>query len=312
MAHPSPLSNLIAEIYPIIASHLPLSLTPPTLLSLALTNRHISEIVLPILYSRLILKNEDDALKMIHRLLAEPDLGKSVRELHILSDLSLVTLHGKNPFDVVTGLTKVISGGFIPFMHTLDLHLSSGWPESSRVLRTDFLVDLRKNCPRLRGLILRGVTVIDADVSKNPCLTWGTPGLPVRRSVLCSCLLIARKDVTNLTLNLVKFTFTYEKFFKKLSSLSYNLHTLNLRGFLGPCTTDTSLFKLTFPNLLSLTLAGFVTHISREATTFWVRHPTLEYLDISPSLKWFPDNFVTSPGFLPNLKHLKVIHNGIQ
>src|SRR6266540_403115 len=126
MAYSSPLSSLIAEIYPIIASHLPLYQTPPTLLSLALTNRHISEIVLPLLYSRLILKNED-ALRMIHRLLAEPDLGKSVRELHIFSDPSLATQRGENPLDVVTGLKKVISGGLIPFIHTLDLHLLDGW-----------------------------------------------------------------------------------------------------------------------------------------------------------------------------------------
>ena len=89
------LNHLPIEIYPNIAVHLPLHLTPSTLISLALVNHHLSEIVIPLVYSRLILKSESDALKMIKRLLDKPELGKAVREIHILSDLSLSTVLGQ-------------------------------------------------------------------------------------------------------------------------------------------------------------------------------------------------------------------------
>jgi hypothetical protein len=159
------LNDLLPEIYPIIAAHLPLHSTPSTLLSLALVNHHISEIVLPLLYSRLILKNESDALKVIQRLLDEPQLGQVVREIHIHSNLSLATRAGANPFDVVTGLAKLITVNSLQYIHTLGLHLHTGWHYDDKFepvlgfgkLRSDFWINLKKNCPRLRRLVLRNI-----------------------------------------------------------------------------------------------------------------------------------------------------------
>ncbi|KIM39325.1 hypothetical protein M413DRAFT_197302 [Hebeloma cylindrosporum] len=74
-------------IYRIIASHLPLHATLSTLLALGLTNHHISEIVLPLIHSRLILKNEEDALLVLQKLATDPLLGSIVRELRISSHL---------------------------------------------------------------------------------------------------------------------------------------------------------------------------------------------------------------------------------
>lgn len=152
------LVDLIPELYPIITSHLPVYITPSTLLALALVNRYISAIVLPLLYSLLILKTEKDALVMIQRLLAEPDLGKHVQELHILSYLPLNTIQS---FDVLTGLHKVITMGLLPHVHTLQLcHQVSAFQletEPTGVVTevSDFWSGLHTNCPRLRGLVLK-------------------------------------------------------------------------------------------------------------------------------------------------------------
>lgn len=167
-SHPSCIIRLPPEIYPLIATNLPLYSTSSTLLALALVNHHISDIVLPLLNSRLILKNETDALNVIKGLRDNPELGKTVYEIHILSNLSLATRRGENPFDVITGLENLIKVSCFPNIHTLGLYLLSGWHHEiqdfqfQRVvgfgrLRSDFWINLRKNCPRLRGLILRNI-----------------------------------------------------------------------------------------------------------------------------------------------------------
>jgi len=201
---PAPLNDLLPEIFPIVAAHLPLSSTPSTLLALALTNHHLSEIVLPLVYSRLILKNETDAIQVLQKLLADPSLGRVVRELHIMAELSLATRNGKTPFDVIKGVEKVVSQGSLPFIHTLGLHLTSGWFYDSDnefqsisgygQLRPEFWTQLKQNCPRLRGLVLKGFGddpdepwldesgLLEVPVSKIsvtvrlPCLTRLTTG----------------------------------------------------------------------------------------------------------------------------------------
>jgi len=111
---------------------------------------------------------------------------------------------------------------------------------------------------------------------------------------------------------LVKFTNkATEKLFRKLSSLSCNLHTLDLASL---DATILSLFKLTFPKLLSLTLYDPSIDNPLEGIAFWDRHPTLEYLDLRISVhrdkgSWFPYDLIISPGFLPNLKYLKCHFN---
>jgi hypothetical protein len=158
--------KLLPEIYPLVAAHLPLNQTPPTLLALALADHDIYATVHPLLYSRLILKNESDALSVLQRLLVEPDLGRLVREIHILSELSDATrISGNNPFDVVTGLEKVITEAKLPYIHTLGLRLEQSWFMDKNYdqvrgyghLRSKFWHNLRKNCPRLRSISLIGI-----------------------------------------------------------------------------------------------------------------------------------------------------------
>lgn len=169
----SQLDILLPEIYPIIAAHLPLYATPSTLLALALTNHHISEIALPLLHSTVVLKNEKDATFVLQKLADDFVFGSAVRELHVMSDLSFYTRRQYPPADVIRRLESVISKGHLPFIHTLGLHLMYGWYyfyntgghfqplEEFGRLSKDFSVQLKGKCPRLRGLILEGFSGSD-------------------------------------------------------------------------------------------------------------------------------------------------------
>ena len=120
-----PLNNFLPEIYPIIAAHPPLDETPSALLALGLTNHHISEleIALPLIYSRLVLKN---ALLLPQKLATDPSLGLVVRKLHVMSNLSRErTVHDPPP-DVIKRVSDVILKGSLTFIHTLGLHLGDG------------------------------------------------------------------------------------------------------------------------------------------------------------------------------------------
>jgi hypothetical protein len=164
--NPAPaLTKFPPELFPVIASFVPLRSAQHTLRALALGNRRFYNIFRPLLYSRLILRNEDDAIGVIQRLMDEPQLGLAVRELYIMSELSVKAWKGKKPFDVVGGLQMLVAKGFVPRMTALGLYLLKGWiyDKAHKVilrrgrLLADFWVDLRTGCPRLRTLILRNV-----------------------------------------------------------------------------------------------------------------------------------------------------------
>lgn len=154
------------EVFPLIASHLPLYATPSTLLSLASTNHAIYEIVQNLLYSRLILKNENDAISVFQKILSNPDLGKAVRELHVMSELTAAAVNGEKAFDTVTGLKKLIKAGALPYLHTFTLRLVYGsnhddedWRDATGFghLSADFWDDLQSKCPRVRTIVLSGI-----------------------------------------------------------------------------------------------------------------------------------------------------------
>jgi hypothetical protein len=159
-----PLNELLPEIYPVIAAHLPLYATPSTLLSLALTNHHISKFALPLVYSRMVLRDEIHATLVLQKLLDNPPFGRLVRELHIMSDLSDNTRNQNPPSDVIRRVEDLVSKGYLPFIHTLGLYLRKRWYYDSDIepvkgfgrLGQEFLAKLKEKCPRLRGLILKG------------------------------------------------------------------------------------------------------------------------------------------------------------
>jgi len=66
------------------------------------------------LYSRLILRNENDAITTFLKILDNPNLGKAVREVHVMSEFTVATMDGKTAFDAVTGSKKIFKAGSLP------------------------------------------------------------------------------------------------------------------------------------------------------------------------------------------------------
>jgi hypothetical protein len=94
------------------------------------------------------------------------------------------------------------------------------------------------------------------------------------------------------------------KILNNVPRLASSLHTLSLKSDLQEATV---LFSLDFPHLRLLRLADFVSlHDTANIQGFFERHPQLESLSLEGCMHtWFSDNIEI--GFLPNLKHLKVI-----
>ncbi|KAF8907689.1 hypothetical protein CPB84DRAFT_1768560 [Gymnopilus junonius] len=311
------LNDLPPELFPIIASHLPLYATPSTLLSLALANRHISTMALPILFSHLIIKNEKHSLRMINRLLDEPGLGLGVRELHIMSELSdgirlLPQQHSPNEsFDMITGLKKVIRRSLLPNIHTLGIYLTSGWDpmEYSDLqlsnglgeLLSDFWADLKYKCPRMKNLILDNV------------------GDTKRRRWLEDCGLYDFQDLSMLIHWQPLYSGGLENhnnLITNLTVLSSSLHTLSLSQFISSSELYVSpLFTLDFPHLKSLHLYYYAVEDSSAVMAFWRRHPMIERLELAYEADTLVKSYFTDDldsYFFPNLRYLKADYTDVR
>lgn len=108
------------------------------------------------LQSRLILKNETDAIRVLQKLADDLPFACFVRELHIMSDLSA---DARPPFEAIRRVKNVTSKGYLPFIHTLGLHFMKYvvdiFVKGSGLLQKRFFVQLKK-CPQPHGLILKG------------------------------------------------------------------------------------------------------------------------------------------------------------
>ncbi|KAF8188100.1 hypothetical protein BJ912DRAFT_904177 [Pholiota molesta] len=294
------LTTLPSELFPVIAAFVPLRAAPPTLRALALANRQCYNLCRSLLYSRLILRSEDDAIGVIQRIIAEPQIGFAVTELYIMSELSIEARTGKKAFDVVAGLQMLVTKGLLPRMIALGLYLLKGWAydeDSKKVscghLLADFWINLRNNCPRLRTLILRNV----GHSFHDPWLTGTTETLIY--------LAFQNQNLVALRLEWNREGPEGEdslKILNNLPRLGSSLHTLSLKSDLQEATI---LLSLDFPHLKLLRLADFVSlNDTAKVQWFFERHPQLESLSLEQcSQTWFSDNIEV--GFLPNLKHLK-------
>ncbi|KAF8188118.1 hypothetical protein BJ912DRAFT_969248 [Pholiota molesta] len=297
---PASLSTIPLELFPQIASHIPLRFAPGTLHSLALVNRYFYDIVSPLLYSRLILRNEDDAIAVIRKILKDPKLGLAVTELHIMSELSIATRGGQKPFDVLVGLQALLREGLIPRLVALGIYLLQGWcddedPDVSRLhghLSPEFWNNLRSKCPRLHTLAVRNI----AHDFDDPLVSGATiDGL---------------KSFSNLVSLRVEMTGDEEyladddniEIFNNLPRLASSLHTLSLESE----HQDANLVLCyDFPNLQWLRLQEFDSkNETSKIMAFFKRHPQLAGLSLVNCVNnWFSDD--VKEGFLPNLKHLK-------
>lgn len=106
MSMTPPILMLPPELLPLITSHIPLQRFPSTLLSLLLTTRQIYGHVRALLYSKVVIKNEETALLMLEKLMGDIHLGALVRELHILTDFSPKLCDARGGTTVITELQQ--------------------------------------------------------------------------------------------------------------------------------------------------------------------------------------------------------------
>ncbi|KAF8187520.1 hypothetical protein BJ912DRAFT_926759 [Pholiota molesta] len=297
LAAPALPFTLPPELFPVIASFVPLRSAPQTLRALALGSRCFYNIVRPLLYSRLILRNEDNAIDVIQRIMNEPQLGLAVTELYIMSELSFEARKGKKAFNIVAGVQMLIAKGLIPRLIALGLYLLKDWIYAKNFktishgrLLADFWINLRNECPRLHTLILRNVGHSFTD----PWLTG--PVIDEINSLL---------GLSTLRLEWKGEALEEEddlKILNNLPRLASSLHTLSLRSGLQEATV---LLSLDFPHLKWLRLDSFVSlHDTEKVQGFFKRHPQLESLSLEGCTHtWFSHDIEV--GFLPNLRHLK-------
>ncbi|KJA15417.1 hypothetical protein HYPSUDRAFT_72088 [Hypholoma sublateritium FD-334 SS-4] len=290
------LPALPAELFAIIASLIPLTQAPCTLLSLALVNHELQEKVLPLLYARLILKNESGALSVFRKILAEPERGLEVKELYILSSLSHASRKGEYAFDVVTGIRSIVEKGFLPRLSALGIYLTRNWNADKRVaygrLPTEFWKDLRGHCPQLHTIILRKVR----DTEDHPWL---------HRTIIDDMGLFAGLSTLSLDLREGPVMKPIQvKLLATISQLASSLERLALAR-LGERLNFSVITRFHFPQLKSIKLSEFsANRDGKEAMSFWRQHPRLEGISIIMGEgRWFSEEVDSS--LLPNLRHLK-------
>ncbi|KAJ3500893.1 hypothetical protein NLJ89_g9588 [Agrocybe chaxingu] len=145
--------DLFPELYPLIASHIPLHATPQTLLSLAITNRHLSEFILPLVHQCLILRDENSIMKVLHKVSVDSAFSVRVRELHLICMGSISKKD--DAFDAIKELEKVVAAGALPNLHTLGLR--SCEYESDPDDHPNFWAIVDEHCRRLRRIRLMDV-----------------------------------------------------------------------------------------------------------------------------------------------------------
>ncbi|KJA13635.1 hypothetical protein HYPSUDRAFT_195658 [Hypholoma sublateritium FD-334 SS-4] len=289
-------SILPAELFATIASFLPLSLCTSTLLSLALANHELCKMALPLLYERLILKNENDALAVFRKILDDPPRGLAVKGLYVMSSLSLSTRKGENEFDVVTGIRRIVEQGLLPRLSVLGIYLTQHWNADQKIrygcLPTKFWKDLRSQCPRLREIILRNVR----DAEDQPGLHNRTIIDDMSLFPLSTLSLYLREELLS---NPVE-----EKLLTTMSHLAPSLERLTLGG-MGEIPDANLIMRFHFPNLKSIKLSEFCAfRDGREAMRFWRRHPKIECISIMECMgRWFTNEADST--LLPKLRHLK-------
>lgn len=187
--------SLPPEIHYLIASHLPIQTRPATLLALAVTSTKLYENTQPLLYANVIATTEEYAYIVLGRILEDRSIGLLVRRLHILSNLSLAIRKVHIKMRMLSGLHQVIKEDRLPNMHTLSLAFLSGWYRDENLgnlegyghLPLAFWEDLKRGCPLLRELSLRGIGDTDGDPwmhasglyeLKNISVRINSPGVP--------------------------------------------------------------------------------------------------------------------------------------
>ncbi|CAA7266330.1 unnamed protein product [Cyclocybe aegerita] len=148
---PPSFADLFPEIFPLIVAHIPLHITPATVRSLSLTNRHVSAATLPLVWGCLVIEDERQFNNFVKKISSDLKFGHGVRELHIMLRSLSQNRFVDGSFNAVKILEESIISGALPSMHTIGLRaILSGYADEC----PDFWRNVKKYCPRFRRLIL--------------------------------------------------------------------------------------------------------------------------------------------------------------
>jgi hypothetical protein len=166
-------NDLFPELFLVISNHLPLAYRPQTLLSLALTCRHIREIVIPhLLYRDVRLVNNQalHALKIWNakaQAVTEEDIQKNGNPSpshfihHLCIDAALATpLATKSPDHCLDALHRLIDVNGLRNLTSLTLHIRSRWDgleledftDAFLIMPSSFWQSLKSKCPNLKHI----------------------------------------------------------------------------------------------------------------------------------------------------------------
>ncbi|KAF9481013.1 hypothetical protein BDN70DRAFT_573303 [Pholiota conissans] len=307
------------ELFPIIASFIPLRYAPKTLLSLALVNHHFYWVARPLLYSRIVVGNEENTRMVLKKIINEPQLGMAITEIYIMTELSEDTLDGKHEsYDVMGGLRYIsVKKKLVPRLVALHIYLLDGWFEPFRntnssmlgksysPFRLSFWTTLRVVCPQLQSLSLRNMGYASFDL--NSWLEGDVVDEIMSFSQLSTLRIECQSNGCGLQNEDMK------RILGALPRFTTSLFTLSLNG---KYESIKPVLSLHLPNLRWLRLCMFVPGDLPEVMGFFRRHEQLESLSLMYSSisflysgQWFSDN--VEDQFLPNLKHLKATFDNI-
>ncbi|KJA14507.1 hypothetical protein HYPSUDRAFT_92319 [Hypholoma sublateritium FD-334 SS-4] len=293
------LENLHPELILLTASYLPLHHKPATLLSLALTNRKLHDIVSQCLYGSVVLRN-DTAQILFQKIQIDNSLGAKIREIYINFG------PGAMPSTVEPFIQLVIAG-FLPLIHSLWIRKEIGYRmDNLPFFPVGFFKILLIKCPRLRalsvsGFVDYGVGELRASGLYDLALFRGFQGIGLANIAQNMPVGAANTDLEYMVRNIPHLT-------TSIRDLHIDLRKSDVSFPVS------AIFSLIFSRLTSLVIGGISTRLSddynsiqSEAMDFWRCHPYLERLELIDTMNkeiLFCRNNIDVE-FLPNLKHLK-------
>ncbi|TFK21836.1 hypothetical protein FA15DRAFT_706922 [Coprinopsis marcescibilis] len=310
--------DLPPELLREVASHVPLYVRPPTLLSLALTDRRTSKAMLQVLWNNVVVKSDRVAELALRQLSEDSTKGPMVTGIYFLftnlaaegysdedeDDPSILPHRGfrqrPNALRALAALEELVSRGLLSRLRTL---ASQSW-EYRRHTGKFYMAPLHGltpsfwstigNIPQLRTLVL-GCTSLTSVLHLGAAdkLNHSPDDEPLG--------VFGLKNVRRFSLTLscrdLRHTTYVSRLTTQLRALSLGAESTSLSSIdLAP------VLELEFPVLEAIYVRAYdIQNSATRFTLFWQRHPTLQSIDIGSKSPAFPEDIASQTGFLPNL-----------
>ncbi|KAG6816864.1 hypothetical protein H0H93_007678 [Arthromyces matolae] len=299
--------NVPSELFSLVAAHLPLHIRPPTLLSLALTSRRFSNIIIPhVLYTHVRLVGDKQAVPVLRDFIQAANrkeeghtttpIGHYIRHLCVQS---LPAFHTESVLPApdndtsLSVLQRLIDCDGLPNLVLLTIDREDTGRYQSP-FPTTFWTSIQQHCPNFQGMQLSSlVENSDAEGIKS-----GLLAALQKLKEMKTIRLEGRLEGYEAESDTEPILFDFSKF-------PVHLHTLDLRLGLRRSNFDfRELFYLVMPNLHVLILDSVDVGDPSLTKEFWKKHPRLTRLELWKRVGglWF-NGF--ERGMLPNLTVFK-------